>query len=255
MSYSARGAAHSMPRGLTRIRSATARHGGSRNATGEAAILLTINNQLSTSTFFVAPSTDEVQPIGNVLRKNVGIHHHDEPDDGCKRHGAPEQEAENGAFVAYLIGRGRCNANRLRVNHLAHHAPGAIRGAHQNRAEIELLGGDFLQTSEKRVRRGVAASQRDAQPSDVSAEERKEPARPGECQPQHRVHARVARHVTYAEHASHRDDGESQSHERFAEDAEDPADAEPEKKSSKDCGKETTGARSGQPVEIEAGGF
>ena len=90
---------------------------------------------------------DEVQPIGNVLRKNIGIHHHDDSDDGRKRDGVPEHEAEDGTLIAYLIGRGRCNANRLRVNHLAHHAPGAIGGAHENRTEIELLRGDFLQIS------------------------------------------------------------------------------------------------------------
>ena len=54
---------------------------------------------------------DEVQPIGNVLRKNIGIHHDDEPDDGRKRDGMPEHEAEDGPFVADLIGRGCGNAN------------------------------------------------------------------------------------------------------------------------------------------------
>src|SRR5205823_3685072 len=78
---------------------------------------------------------DEVQPMWNVLRKDIGIHHHDDPDDGRQRHGMPEEEAENGAFVPYLIGGGRGNANGLGVNHLAHHAPGAVRGAHENRTE------------------------------------------------------------------------------------------------------------------------
>ena len=170
---------------------------------------------------------DEVQSIGNVLRKNVGIQHHDDPDDGRKRHGMPEQETENGAFVPYLIGGGRRNANGLRINHLAHHAPGAVRGAHEDRTKIELLRGDSLQIPKERVRRSVAAGQRDAEPSDVGAEERKEPASPREGQPQDGVHARVARHVTYPKHASHRDDGESQAHKSFAEDAEHPAEAKP----------------------------
>ena len=87
---------------------------------------------------------DEVQSTGNVLRQNVGVDHHDNPHDGRKRHGMPEQEAKDGAFVAYLIGRGRCNANRLRIHHLTHHASSAIRRAHENGAEIELLRRDFL---------------------------------------------------------------------------------------------------------------
>src|SRR5438552_265800 len=94
---------------------------------------------------------DEVQPIGNVVRENVGIQHHNAADDGRKRDGVPEGEAEDGSFVPYLIGGGRGNANGLRVNHLAHHAPGAVRGAHENRTEVELLRGDSLQISEKRV--------------------------------------------------------------------------------------------------------
>src|SRR5204862_7774993 len=87
------------------------------------------------------------------------------------------------------------------------------------------------------------------------AEKRREPSGSQYCQTQHRCHALIALHVTYDEHTSHRDEGESQSHERFAEDAEDPAEAEPEKKSRKDCGKETTCTRRVQPVEIEAGDF
>jgi len=30
---------------------------------------------------------DEVQPIGDELREDVGIHHDDDADDGCERHG------------------------------------------------------------------------------------------------------------------------------------------------------------------------
>ena len=58
------------------------------------------------------PSTDKVQPIGDVLRKNIGIHHHDDPNDGRKRDRMPEDEAEDGTFVAHLIGRGRGDADR-----------------------------------------------------------------------------------------------------------------------------------------------
>ena len=116
---------------------------------------------------------NEVQSIGNELWKNVGIDHHDDADDGRKRDGVPEYKAKDGPFVAYLIGRGRGDANRLRVDHFAHHASGAVGGAHENRAEVELLRSDFLQTAEESIRRSVAAGQGNAKPPDVGTEERK----------------------------------------------------------------------------------
>src|SRR6266480_2530949 len=48
----------------------------------------------------LAPSVNEVQPIGDELWEDVGVHHDDDADDGCERHGVPEDEAEDGAFVA-----------------------------------------------------------------------------------------------------------------------------------------------------------
>src|SRR5262249_14827827 len=95
----------------------------------------------------------------------------------------------------------------------------------------------------------------DTEPSDVSAEERKQPARSGKCQPQHRIHAGISRHVTDAEHACHRDDGESQSHERFAENTEDRPKSQPKQKSSEDCGEKAARTSGGQPVKVEPRSF
>src|SRR2546429_7180152 len=63
---------------------------------------------------------------------------------------------------------------RSRIDHLAHNATGAVRAAHENGAQMELLRGDFLQTTEQRIGRGIAAGQGDAKPADVSAKERSE---------------------------------------------------------------------------------
>src|SRR5256884_7408356 len=72
----------------------------------------------------------------------------------------------------------------------SHNATGAVRAAHENGAQMELLRGDFLQTTEQRIGRGIAAGQGDAKPADVSAKEGKEPPRACEGQTKDRVHAR-----------------------------------------------------------------
>src|SRR6267143_752788 len=48
----------------------------------------------------LAPSVNEVQPTRDELREDIGIHHDDDADDGCERHGMPENKTEDGAFVA-----------------------------------------------------------------------------------------------------------------------------------------------------------
>ena len=97
-------------------------------------------------------------------------------------------------------GRGRGDDDRLRVDHLAHHAAGAVGRAHQVRAEAELLGRDPLHAAEQHVRRGVGAGQRDAEPAHQGAEERIEDAGVGERQAERGVEARVARQRAEPEH-------------------------------------------------------
>src|SRR5712664_1268005 len=99
----------------------------------------------------LATSVNEVQPIRDKLREDVGVHHDDDADDSRKGHGVPENKAEDGAFVANLVGGGGGDADGLSVNHFAHDAAGAIGGAHQNGAKVELLRGDLLQTAEQSV--------------------------------------------------------------------------------------------------------
>src|SRR5215471_12058724 len=125
---------------------------------------------------------NEIEPIRNILGKNIGIDHNDHADDGCQRHRMPGQETEDRSFIPNLIGRGCGNANGLGIDHLTHDAAGAVGRAHQNRAEVELLGGDFLQTAEESIRRSVATGQSYAKPADISAKERKEPAGSSKCQ-------------------------------------------------------------------------
>src|SRR5690242_16149728 len=60
------------------------------------------------------------------VRKNIRIKHHNCAYYCRERDGVPEHKPENAPFRADLVGRGSCDANRLRVNHLAHHAARAV---------------------------------------------------------------------------------------------------------------------------------
>src|ERR1700676_3236626 len=119
---------------------------------------------------------DESQAVGDELGEDVGVEHDDDADDGGQGYRVPEDEAEDGAFLADLVGGGGGDADGLGVDHLAHDAAGAVGGAHEDGAEVELLGGDFLQAAEENVERGVAAGEGAAEPADEGAEEGEEPA-------------------------------------------------------------------------------
>src|SRR5215472_13129541 len=207
----------------------------------------------------LAPSPDEVQSVGDEPRQQVGINHDDDADDSGKRDGVPENEAEDRAFVANLIGRRGGNANRLRIDHLAHDATGAVGAGHENGAEMELLRGDLLQTTEEGIGRSIAAGKRDAKPADVSAKEGKEPTRACEGQTKDRVHARVSGDETQTQHAGHGNDGEAQAHEGSPENVKQSLRPEAKNKSGKQSGKEAAGSRGGEPIEVKArtfgGGF
>src|SRR6266404_836556 len=166
----------------------------------------------------LAPSVNEVQPTRDKLRENIRIHHDDDPDNRRQRHGVPENKPEDGAFVAYLIGCRGGDTNGLRVDHFSHHAAGAVRRAHQNRAEVELLRRDFLQSAEEYVRRRVAAREGYAEPADKRTEKWKQPSGTRESETQNCIHARVARDVSQAKHASHRDNSEPQPHKSTSKD-------------------------------------
>src|SRR5215472_17052647 len=207
----------------------------------------------------LAPSPDEVQSAGDELRQQVGINHDDDADDSRKHDGMPENEAEDRAFVANLIGRRGGNANRLRIEHLAHDATGAVGAGHENGAEMELLRGDLLQTTEEGIGRSIAAGKRDAKPPDVSAKEGKQPTGAGEGQTQDRVHARVSGDETQTQHTGHGNDGEAQAHQGSEENVEHSLRPEAKNKSGNQSGKEAAGSRGGEPIEVKprtfGGGF
>src|ERR1700675_3117334 len=127
----------------------------------------------------LAPSVDEGQTVRNKLREHIRIEHYNYADDGRQRHGMPEHEPENEALVADLVRRCRRDTDRLRVDHLAHHAARAVRCAHKNGAQVQLFRGDALQSAEQCVRGRITARERHAKPSDVSSEKGKEPSGAG----------------------------------------------------------------------------
>src|SRR5260221_5128927 len=59
-------------------------------------------------------------------KRYIGIDHHDQAYDRTQRNRVPENEAEDHAFVADLIGCCGVNADGLCVHHLTHHPAGAI---------------------------------------------------------------------------------------------------------------------------------
>ncbi len=131
------------------------------------------NANSKTGTACRAPTTekatglvDESKTTWDELGEDVGVEHDDYADDGGERDGVPEDEAEDGAFLADLVGGGGGDADGLGVDHFAHDAAGAVGGAHEDGAEVELLGGDFLQAAEEDVGGGVAAGEGDAEPAD-----------------------------------------------------------------------------------------
>jgi len=63
---------------------------------------------------------------GNRVGERIGVKHYDHAHDRRQRYGVPKNETKDTAFAANLIGRRGCDANGLRVNHLAHHAAGAV---------------------------------------------------------------------------------------------------------------------------------
>src|SRR6266478_4370805 len=150
--------------------------------------------------------------------EDVSVEHHDCPDNCGQRDRMPEDEAENAALGADLIRGCSRDTDGLRVDHFSHHAAGAVRRAHQNRAEVELLRRDFLQSAEEYVRRRVAAREGYAEPADKRTEKWKQPSGTRESETQNCIHARVARDVSQAKHASHRDNSEPQPHKSTSKD-------------------------------------
>lgn len=63
--------------------------------------------------------------------EDVRIKQHNQSYNRSQRDRMPHDEAEDLTFVSHLIRRCRGHANRLRVDHLSHHASRTIGSAHQ----------------------------------------------------------------------------------------------------------------------------
>src|SRR5579863_3297913 len=77
-----------------------------------------------------APLVDETQTTWDELGEDVGIQHHNHAHYAGQGYRVPEDEAEDGAFLADLVGGGGRDADGLGVDHFAHDAAGGVGGAH-----------------------------------------------------------------------------------------------------------------------------
>src|SRR5260370_24561280 len=71
-------------------------------------------------------------------RIDIGLQHHEDADKASQRDRMLEHEAQNSAFMPIPVGGGGGDHDRLRVDHLAHHAAGGVGGAHQHRPQAQL---------------------------------------------------------------------------------------------------------------------
>ncbi len=112
----------------------------------------------------------------------------------------PEHESKDGAFVPEPVGGGRRDYDRLRVDHLAHHAARGVGRPHQDRRKAQLLRRDLLQVAEQNVRCRVGTRERDAEPAEERAEEGIEHARAREGEAERGVEAGEAGERADREH-------------------------------------------------------
>ena len=174
-----------------------------------------------------------------------------------------EHETQDGSFLARLARRRGRYHDALGVNHLPHHAAGAVGGRHQDcrlvRAQRqhvvgdELLGGDLLKTPEQGVGRGVRSRQGHAHPAEQGGEQRVDSPGAGEGQPQRGVHAAVARGEGDGQHAGDREQGPAHPVTRGQEQPHHAARRNPHPRHRHQRRQEDAGAGGGQPVELEDG--
>src|SRR3546814_5353637 len=74
------------------------------------------------------------------------------------------------------LGGCRRDDDRLRIDHLAHHPTGGVRGCHQHRGQAELLRSYLLKTAKQDVGGCIRARQSHTQPAQHGAEERIDPS-------------------------------------------------------------------------------
>lgn len=88
-------------------------------------------------------------------RSDVGHQENQDADEAGQDDAVPEDEAQDLALVPVPFGGGAGDHDALSVDHLSHNAASAVGCAHQDGGDSDLLGGDFLQTAEEHVGRGV----------------------------------------------------------------------------------------------------
>ena len=118
----------------------------------------------------------------NAPRGNEGVKRHDQADQAGERHAVLEDDLEDLGLTADLLGRGTRDDDRLCVDHLPHDAPARVGRSHQDRADAEPLGGDFLKVAEEHIRTRVGARQGHSQPAQQGPEEGEGGAGPSQAQ-------------------------------------------------------------------------
>src|SRR5262249_51331922 len=88
---------------------------------------------------------DKGQPVRYRMGKDVGVEDDNHPHDSAQSNGMPYNKPEYLALIPDLIGCGCGHDDRLCIYHLAHHATGAVGGAHQDGIKVELLRRNTLQ--------------------------------------------------------------------------------------------------------------
>ena len=88
---------------------------------------------------------------------------------------------------------------------ISHDAAGTVRGRRGHRTHSDLMGRDHLQSAEQHVRRCVRSGGRDAEPSEICAEERIEHAGVRERDAENCVRSGVARDVAERHHRGDRE--------------------------------------------------
>lgn len=79
--------------------------------------------------------------------------------------------AQNVAFMAVPLGRGRSYHDGLSIDQLTHHAADPVGCGHQDWRQTQLLGSGFLQATEQHVCLGVGPGRAYAQTAEQGAEQ------------------------------------------------------------------------------------
>ena len=167
----------------------------------------------------------------------------------------PEHVAEDGAFLALLVGGHGGDHKTLGVDHLAHDAAGGVGCGSEDGVEAQLLGGDLLQATEEHVRGRVTAREGHTQPAQHGAEEGEEHARAGEGQTHGGVQTRRLGHEAQGQHGGDGEQGDLHAADRATPDLDELQGTEAGHEATEDARQHEAGAGEGEPVEGPDGGF